>query len=562
MKTYVSDLIKHEIVEDNPITCIVAGTGSGKSTFIEGIHDESYPKCLGLVDKYNTLYLTSRRSKVDEIHKSNPCLEKSIENAVASFRENQNFARSVACTFSHLIQYCKKYNKNNSNFWSIFDLIVIDEFHSIVTDSSFTESQTILDFLETVYDNSIKGRKNDDVQTKIVLFSATPQPFESFLEKLNAKTIDLSDKAIWVKPQYLSFEDKCYAYPKIQEALSHKQTVVYYSTFFDNYACLVELARSAGISDADIIIDISDKERLKVISDIYPLVNHYMDEYKEHLSYHQRILPCVKLLITNSKNKEGINIKSPIDLLVLENHYFNDIKQICGRIRKGVKHAIVINDARQFKSDDKIYEEQYLYSMLLSKINQYLQETIFKINSGFQSIVEDKKLTDCINYFHSLSGYLSFNFFLSKFEINECYVEYKKHYEDSIAEYDRMIQNLQSFLELPKHDRYFDDIIISVNIDSTNVQPQRDTRVDFIRCCQNNDYTIDTELNYELLSKIAQDLNTLRSIQTPMTKEFKNYNALFKYYGYRYITIGKHSTKDAKRYRIERIADVASAESA
>ena len=50
----------------------------------------------------------------------------------------------------------------------------------------------------------------------------------------------------------------------------------------------------------------------------------------------------IKLVITNSKNKEGININSEVDLLVVENHYYTDIKQICGRFRLGVPVALIV----------------------------------------------------------------------------------------------------------------------------------------------------------------------------------------------------------------------------
>ena len=70
---YLSELLTKEDIIQNPVTCVVAGLGSGKSTWVEGIHS-THEEVKGLVDRYKALYMTSRRSKVDESHQNNPAL--------------------------------------------------------------------------------------------------------------------------------------------------------------------------------------------------------------------------------------------------------------------------------------------------------------------------------------------------------------------------------------------------------------------------------------------------------------------------------------------------------
>ena len=114
-KKYLSELITDEDIIQNPVTCIVAGLGSGKSTWVEGIHNSS-EEVEGLVDRYNALYITSRRSKVDESHQNNPKLLKSID----TFFEHQwelKQRESVACTFAHLVEYIKRSRGSNPWFW-------------------------------------------------------------------------------------------------------------------------------------------------------------------------------------------------------------------------------------------------------------------------------------------------------------------------------------------------------------------------------------------------------------------------------------------------------------
>jgi hypothetical protein len=260
-KKFLSELISEDEIIENPVTCVVAGLGSGKSTWVEGIHD-SNTAIKGLVDRYKALYVTSRRSKVDESHQNNPTLLKSIDYFFER-KEALPQTESVACTFAHLVEFVKRSRETHPKFWQEFEYIIVDEFHSIATDATFTESSVVYDFLIEVYEDCIKERAADDIETRIILLSATPNPIPSLLSKLNAHVLDFANETRWIKPnviEILPFND---AFENIKSELELGSRVVYYSTFFDKYEELISMAKSAGVSHAQIIVDVSSEKILK-----------------------------------------------------------------------------------------------------------------------------------------------------------------------------------------------------------------------------------------------------------------------------------------------------------
>ena len=67
--------------------------------------------------------------------------------------------------------------------------------------------------------------------------------------------------------------------------------------------------------------------------------------------------PDIRLFITKSKNKEGINIEDDdIHHVYIESHYLPDIKQIAGRIRSGAKHVYIIVDSNDYSPYALPYE--------------------------------------------------------------------------------------------------------------------------------------------------------------------------------------------------------------
>lgn len=542
-KKYLSELVTDEEIKQNPVTCIVAGVGSGKSTWVEGIHS-THEEVKGLVDRYKALYITSRRSKVDESHQNNPNLLKSIDYFFER-KEALPQTESVACTFAHLVEYIKRSRSTNPCFWRDFDFIIVDECHSIATDSTFTESAVIYDFLFAVYEDCIKDKEVSDIGTRIILMTATPSPIPTLLDNLNAHIIDLSAQTRWIKPHTISILPFCEIVDNIKFELEFEGRVVYYSTFFDKYEDLISLAQSVGIAQSQIVIDVSNEKKQREIKEKYPIIYANTEDFKNNLSRSKVIDENIKLVITNSKNKEGININSDIDLLVVENHYYTDIKQICGRFRLGVPVALIVDDARQFDLSDSYTEEYRLACGMVESYNYYIQPFRSRIENNDEQIIgEIEKLL-------KHSKHIAFNWFKYCFEINECYSDCQADYFASLSNYENRMTAECGWMDIGDSDPYFEELIGYAH--TREELPQRTMEEEFTFCCIVCNYSLGSVINYYELNNFSRMLNTLYK-KRHKGKTFDKVSCLLKKYGYKARPIGKHTLKEEQLYCIEKVA--------
>ena len=87
-------------------------------------------------------------------------------------------------------------------------------------------------------------------------------------------------------------------------------------------------------------------------------------ETEQYISQHEDFPEGIYLLITTSRNKEGINIKNKDYQwnMITESHYVEDIKQMWGRARSGLTAMEIVYDAPQFTKLYCRYEHNFLLS--------------------------------------------------------------------------------------------------------------------------------------------------------------------------------------------------------
>ena len=153
--SYETDIAPHRFIE------IFAGVGSGKNTlinrFVNGDPKHDIPKMIVLV-------ITSRRSKVNELLADKDAdyaarvgkwgnLTKEVydEGDLERFQDNIRiisnewgefpfYQKSVACTNAFIESYIQNvYDPTDpgTHLWNLFDMIVVDEFHSLVMDQRY-----------------------------------------------------------------------------------------------------------------------------------------------------------------------------------------------------------------------------------------------------------------------------------------------------------------------------------------------------------------------------------------------------------------------------------------
>lgn len=364
-KTYLSDVIDYDRdIAPHRVIEIVAGVGSGKNHWVEQV----------LMNQYHVLLITSRKAKVDET-RARTGYDKTISwqtiddlEVAATIGFDEQLENNIICNNAHIEYYLKNiYREGNDghNLWDYFDIIVLDEAHSLVTDATFTESSFhVMSFLKAAYRNT---------NAKIILMTATPGPIQNIIPHIYSeqpyKSSNVLSNEIFKRHNFLgvchnlvmprvnlsTFEievrNLISQYRKFAEGL-HTHAI-YFATHKERIRELIDIMIEKGIPADKIAISFADKKS----SDENKKVAFTEDEmnrkiYTEnYIRDHEDLPPDIFLFITTSRNKEGINLKNNEYTwgMVIESHYIEDIEQMWGRVRSGLSYCAIIHNSDQYQ---------------------------------------------------------------------------------------------------------------------------------------------------------------------------------------------------------------------
>ena len=381
--------IDKEIAEHGNLLCFIAGTGSGKSSWVKEV----------LAQKGKVLFITSRKAKV-------------LEDENNSIFVNNVWAEYPIVTNSRLAKFLKSrmnfYDKNQNKkfideYIDRFDYIVIDEVHALACDATFQNEVFIVQkFIEYA---GFARNKN------VIALSATIEPVKDYIENscYNSKKWyirDLSDKCHFVLPK------KCWIYDKskIDELIISCKEKGTKFIYFSNRASyitetLYDKCINAGISKEDIFVSFSEEKQNK-------FEKKYKDTHEINLKASTMMEEKVKLpenfkvVLSTSKLKEGISITNQ-DILCMfcESHYLPDIIQYMGRLRdsKGILYII--------KNSTNIFREpsEMEYNFCCQK------DTLNACNKYFEKLQSEQEKKKFISFIEDKFKYISFNYFTNEF---------------------------------------------------------------------------------------------------------------------------------------------------
>ena len=133
---------------------LLGGVGSGKSTWVTEV----------LTKKGSVLFITSRKAKVQEDTKGTCFKEAFIWNT----SNNQTLITNARLT-SLVERIADDYQQDLDEFIDHFNYIVVDEIHSIATDSAYAESCFgVLSFIEYAVEK----------EKIIICMTGTPEPIQ------------------------------------------------------------------------------------------------------------------------------------------------------------------------------------------------------------------------------------------------------------------------------------------------------------------------------------------------------------------------------------------------
>ena len=532
--TELVDLEKDIVPYD--LNVIYAGVGAGKNSIIVGYHDD-YTDYDGLAEKYRVLLITSRKAKVIETkHDENGKNLLTDIRSMDTIRWDKLKSKSVICTNAHFQQRVKDWWEpllDNKPFWEEFDFVVIDEFHSIVSDATFADSSCIVYYLmDQLYNECLRKSGTSQHKTKLVLMTGTPEPVEPLIKKYNPHILDYRQKALCISPNEYCIYNYESSKRKMLETLLRGEIAVYYLALFDNLEDIISEALSAGIREEQIVVSVSDSRINKELQKNHSTIFKNIEIFDQALA-NEKIPEQFLLTITNSRNKEGINIKTYVDSLIIETHLQSDIVQICGRFRNGVRRVVIVSDAEQFEIQLLHAEEEtYQWDYAIRSANTYLEQILKEENLDprNESLYRNKRVQNFIDYIEKNTRLLRYNPFIYRFDKNPCFLQAYRFYNDSIAAFSHFIDDPTriSLFVLDK------DINVRIKTDYFTTQ---EIIEDYFF---DKKYVIgETIFTRENGIEMLKELNILLHRVFKKAKKYTQLKSLLKVYGYDTKRIGK-----------------------
>lgn len=354
------------------------------------------------------------------------------------------FQRSVVCTNAFIEKYLQyRYQPQNitTHLWELFDLIVIDEAHSLVLDASYQSAPFYVSELIREFIERHKQAEKDPEHYRaprcgnLLLMTGSAAPMKQLSLPAVPHVIDRMEACINVVPHNIHFLTLNEAKQQLKRQLAAGEKAVY---FTNHTPKLAEFCSEAGISTDKVAVSFSKKENREKLSADNAAAYDRMVCVEESIAQTNLIPDDVCLWLTTSRNKEGINIENKdIDHLYVESHIQSDIIQMAGRIRVGVKHMYIIVDSSDNYSNEWKNEADFCQQELASSFssvgsldngcNDFLQTLC--IRNGLEHFFNEKKsettaysksktgkpIADYIDYIHEKFPYIRYSYFDNTF---------------------------------------------------------------------------------------------------------------------------------------------------
>lgn len=339
---------------DKRLFMLIAGVGAGKNYWVKTLTEKGHEDKGYSPDGYKVLLITSRTSTVNA-----QCIKLDADKRF-HFADLHQYGdwwgdepptqKVVCCTNSYIEWYAKNlYDPDDpkTHVWNMFDFIILDEAHSMTCDATFSEAPFhVQAFLRHAY--------REGQRCRIVMMSGTPEPiswlYEGVVNQKDVKTINLYKRCRHLEPTQVWLRPRLGLVEKIVSKLRNGKRVIYFATTSNNMQALIEDLKANGVPLEDIGIAYSDDPEKDKKFDLELVEKRAC--IQDALS-NDEVLPAdIKIFITTSKNKEGININDPdIKDMIVESHQRDEVRQMAGRVREGLNHLVIVSDAAQHFSN-------------------------------------------------------------------------------------------------------------------------------------------------------------------------------------------------------------------
>lgn len=422
---------------------IYAGVGSGKNRFIDRLVQGNYFKHADgtYVEKQYILLITSRRSKVNEqLNLDNV----TYDPAIGEFDNNDSwlifdpkysnyyespmmeledldgwgspliYRRSCVNTNAKIEANLRKSYKDQniaSHPWERFDMIIVDEVHSLLSDASF---QSAPFYVRRLIEETLKRSS----KCKVIVMTGTPEVLDLYPLFEEAHLIDRMEECISVRPQTIEFITKKEAESKQHDMLMKGQKFV---AFFNHIKDVLSLGKEYPDATAVSFSDRKERDELKKSN-----INIYkkMVATEDYIAQNKHLPDDITAFLCTAKHKEGINIKNDdVSVLFIESHSKEVILQMAGRIRNPVDKLYLVFDSRPHTDlESPLEAELSKREDMLASINSYFQEKckeydfpLFDKEASGKPVHCLEKTGAVIDYIHAKFPHIRFDYFTSMF---------------------------------------------------------------------------------------------------------------------------------------------------
>lgn len=483
---YLSDVIGDidKLVEEHgKKIIIVSGVGSGKTTWVKET----------LAKQGRVLFITSRRAKADE-----DLADSSFERLEHGINKDNLYITTNAGLESLLreIYNVRFFNGIDDSAYEklmdAFDYLVVDEVHSIATDSSFAHSSfTVHAFMHYAIE---KGKM-------VIGLTGTLEPMADFYQRNKWSILDLRRECRSVYPSKISLINGERKYTVMGDFCLNSDRhakAVYFTNRKDSIPSLIQEVVSRHIvspSEIAVIVASSSKKSLEEdLKTAFGEENHSLfgtsvteadqiirqSERTYNRITEEKVIPedC-RLVISTSTLREGVDIKNPNVTVFIENHILTNIIQFCGRIRSGDNEVYIIRDAQEHRinHDPLLYHYAEGFRInnderdcsFITNANSYLcsltsrHEVQQQTDEGY--VTEDHpggnlaSVQHFINHIEQINPYAYFDYLTGKFWLFD--IKYEE--EDRLRAIQSMSDGQGWIIQLQQycsdHNICFDDVV-------------------------------------------------------------------------------------------------------
>ena len=527
---YVSDVIKYEQdIEPYRVIQIYAGVGAGKNAWVAKLVESGK----------RVLLVTSRKATADaQANKLEGCRWINLDE-IQKPEENN----AVVVTNAGIEKYIKhKYNKDDekTHLWKYFDIVVIDEAHSLAVDATFSDAPFyIMTFVTQVLNKST---------CKIILMSGTPEPLERMLKESFKKSteyncLDLYNKCEHAYPKEVILTgNRGLIRQKMYDAMENGSRMVYFANTVDGILKVLNEVKSYGLSEESIGVSFSNPQKKSKFS---KEMLQKMEIIDKSLRENERIPDDIRLFITTSKNKEGINIlNTDIGYVVSEAIDKSSLVQMAGRIRHGLYRLIVLYDVEQNATEDLLGYEVELHNSCWDVVNNVACKYISNGIDAQKIIARTEKHFPYIRYDY-FSG--KFGKYIGKFHA-------VKQIDDERNQFQRDVNRVIHYGKKPRETQlWFPDSHITVNPvwgEDAQRESFKEKAISHMKEHGYFDGIISREKKEKLLPAIIEIAKNYEMDRIDISPQAKNLNTVLKRIGYKMEEIGRH---DGSRFVLRKL---------